>query len=145
MDESRSSPNGGAAWRPSLPKALVVASMVVALVAVAGLLYLLFTPTTGPDEVLREFIQRIEVGDCQGSHEMLDPSIRIDLPTWCEHLSELIDQVDARFSVREVVFEEDLADVRLTNPDGTEAVWRLHRDERSWGVIGPLTGVEFLV
>jgi hypothetical protein len=119
--------------------------MAVALVAVAGLLFLLYTRTTGPGEVLRDFIELVEAGDCQGSHELLDPSVRIDPETWCEHLRELGDQVDARFAVREVVLEGEVADVMVRNPDGTEAVWRLQREDRSWRVVAPLTGVEFLV
>jgi hypothetical protein len=145
MAEPPSGPNGGAARRPSIPTALVVASMAVAVVAVSGLLFLLYTRTTGPGEVLRDFLEQVEAGDCQRSHEMLDPSVRIDPQTWCESLPALADQVDSRFAVQRVVLEGEVALVRLRNPDGTRAVWRLQRVDRSWRVLGPLTGVEFLV
>lgn len=145
MAEPPTRPNGAAAWRPSLPTALVIASMVVAVLAVSGLLFLLYTRTTGPGQVLREFIEQVEAGDCQGTFGMLDPSLRIDPGTWCEDLGDLAAQVDSRFAVQQVVLEEDIALVGVRNPDGTEAVWRLRRDDRSWRVLGPLTGVEFLV
>jgi hypothetical protein len=145
MAEHPTRPNGAAAWRPTLPTALVVAAMVVAVVAVSGLLFLLYTRTTGPGQVLREFIQQVEAGDCQGTHGMLDPSLRVDPETWCENLGDLAAQVDSGFAVQQVVLEEGIALVRVRNPDGTEAAWRLSRDDRSWRVLGPLTGVEFLV
>jgi hypothetical protein len=142
MEEPPSPPNGAAAWRPALPTTLIVVSMVVALVAVTALLYLLYTRTTGPGQVLRDFIEQVEAGDCEGSYERLDPSLQIDPETWCERLSELGEQVDARFAVRRVVLEENVAVVSVRNPDGTEAVWRLRRDGRSWRVLEPVTGVE---
>lgn len=145
MEQPASPPNGPATRRPTLPPTLIVVSMVVALVAVTGLLYLLYTRTTGPGEVLRDFMEAVEVGDCQVTYGMLDPSLQIDPDTWCEHLGELGDQVDSQFAVRRVVLEEDVAAVRIRNPDGTRAVWRLRRDGRSWRVLGPVTGVEFLV
>lgn len=145
MAEPPTRPNGAAAWRPSLPTAIVVTSVVVALVAVSGLLYLLYTRTTGPGQVLREFIEQVEASDCAGSYALLDPSLRIDPDTWCENIRDLATQVDSRFSVRRVLLEHDVALVRVTNPDGTRAVWRLSREDRSWRVLGPLTGVEFLV
>jgi hypothetical protein len=119
--------------------------MAVAVVAVSGLLFLLYTRTTGPGEVLREFLEQVEAGDCQSTYELLDPSLRIDPETWCENLRVLSEQVDSRFAVQRVVLEEQIAFVRVRNPDGTGAVWRLRRVDRSWRVLRPLTGVEFLV
>jgi hypothetical protein len=143
MAEPPTRPNGAAAWRPSLPTAIVVTSVVVALVAVSGLLYLLYTRTTGPGQVLREFIEHVEASDCAGSYALLDASLRIDPDTWCENLNDLAAQVDSGFGVRRVLLEEDVALVRVANPDGTRAAWRLSRDDRSWRVLGPLSGVEF--
>jgi hypothetical protein len=145
MAEPPTRPNGAAAWRPSLPTAIVVTSVVVALVAVSGLLYLLYTRTTGPGQILREFIEQVEANDCPASYALLDPSQRIDPDTWCENLQDLASQVDSRFSIRRVLLEGDVAFVRVANPDGTRAVWRLRREGRSWRVLDPLTGVEFLV
>ena len=145
MAEPPTRPNGAAAWRPTLPTALVVASMVVAVVAVSGLLFILYTRTTGPGEVLREFMERVEAGDCRATYAMLDPSLQIDPETWCENLVPLAEQVDSRFAVQRVVLERDIALVRVRNPDGTRAAWRLRRIDRSWRVLDPLTGVEFLV
>ena len=123
----------------------MVTSVVVALVSVSGLLYLLYTRTTGPGQVLREFIEEVEAGDCPGSYALLDPAQRIDPDTWCENIQDLAGQVDSRFSIRRVLLEGDVALVRVANPDGTRAVWRLSRDGRSWQVLDPVTGVEFLV
>lgn len=145
MAEPPSPSNGAAGGRPSLPTALIVGSMAVALVAVSGLLFLLYTRTTGPGEILREFIEGVEARDCQASYALLDPSLRIDPEAWCENLGELARQVDSRFAIQRVVLEEDIALVRVRNPDGTRAVWRLRRADRSWRVLDPLTGVEFLV
>jgi hypothetical protein len=119
--------------------------MVVAVVAVSGLLFILYTRTTGPGEVLREFMERVEAGDCRATYAMLDPSLQIDPETWCENLVPLAEQVDSRFAVQRVVLERDIALVRVRNPDGTRAAWRLRRIDRSWRVLDPLTGVEFLV
>jgi hypothetical protein len=123
----------------------VVTSVVVALVAVSGLLYLLYTRTTGPGQVLQEFIERIEAGDCARSYALLDPSLRIDPDAWCDHLKDLATQVDPRFSVQRVLLEGDVASVRVRNPDGTRAAWRLRGDGRSWRVLEPPPGVEFPV
>jgi hypothetical protein len=121
----------------------VVTSVVVALVAVSGLLYLLYTRTTGPGQVLREFIEQVEASDCAGSYALLDPSLRIEPDTWCGKLGDLAAQVDPRFAVRRVLLEDDVALVRVANQDGTRAAWRLRRDGRSWRVLRPLRGVEF--
>jgi len=145
MAEPSSPSNGAAARRPSIPTPLVVASMVVAVVAVSGLLFLLYTRTTGPGEVLRDFFEQVEAGDCATTYGMLDPSLRIEPGTWCDNLPALSEQVDSRFAVQRVVLERDVALVRVRNPDGTRAVWRLRRLDGSWRVLGPLTGVEFLV
>lgn len=145
MAEPPTRPNGAAAWRPTLPTAIVVLSVAVALVAVSGLLYLLYTRTTGPGQVLRSFIEEVEAGDCRGSYALLDPSLRIDPDTWCENLPDLGAQVDSRFGVLRVLLEKDVALVRVRDSDGARAVWQLGRHGRSWRVLGPLTGVEFPV
>lgn len=119
--------------------------MAVAVVAVSGLLFLLYTRTTGPGEVLRDFLERVEAGDCHSSYEMLDASVRIDPQTWCDGLAVLAEQVDSQFAVQRVVLEGEIALVRVRNPDGTRAVWRLRRVDRSWRVLDPLTGVQFVV
>jgi hypothetical protein len=119
--------------------------MAVAVFAVSGLLFLLYTRTTGPGEVLRDFFEQVEAGDCAATYGMLDPSLRIDPETWCENLRALSERVDSRFAVQRVVLEDQIALVRVRNPDGSRAAWRLRRIDRSWRVLGPLTGVEFPV
>jgi hypothetical protein len=142
MAEPPTRPNGAAAWRPTLPTAIVVASVVVALVAVSGLLYLLYTRTTGPGQVLREFIEQVEAGDCAGSYGLLDPSLRMDPDTWCAQLETLARQVDPGFQVRRAVLEGEVAVVRIANPDGARQSWELRRAARSWRIFRVTRGVE---
>jgi hypothetical protein len=134
MAEPPTRPNGAAAWRPTLPTTIVVTSVVVALVAVSGLLYLLYTRTTGPGQVLREFIEQVEAGDCPGSYALLDPSLRVEPDRWCAQLEAMAGRLDPGFQVRRVILEGEVALVHITNPDGTRQTWKLRRADRSWRI-----------
>lgn len=141
MAEPPTRPNGAAAWRPSLPTAIVVTSVVVALVAVSGLLYLLYTRTIGPGQVLHEFIEKVEASDCAGTYALLDPSLRVQPDRWCTQLEAVARQVDPGFQVRRVVLEGEVALVRVANPDGARQTWELKRADRSWRVLRAPRGV----
>jgi hypothetical protein len=141
MAEPPTRPNGAAAWRPSLPTAIVVTSVVVALVAVSGLLYLLYTRTTGPGQVLREFIEQVEAADCAGSYALLDPSLRVEPDRWCAQLETMAREVDPGFQVRRVILEGGVASVHIANPDGARQTWELKRADRSWRIFRVTRGL----
>jgi hypothetical protein len=134
--------NGYRRARPRLPTGIVVASVVIALVAVSGLILLLYEETRGPGEILRRFATAVDDGNCEGSYELLHETVRASLPeaTWCSELLPAVDrQIDADFGLEQAVLRGDEAEVHLTG--GPETVWLLRRHgERSWRVIGPEGG-----
>ena len=140
MDEA--SGNGAPRRRPGIPTGLVVASVIIAVLAVSGLLLLLYRETRGPGEILREFAQAVDDGDCAGSYELLDGSVRagLDEATWCEEVLAAVDgQIDADFDLEQAVLQGDEAEVHVAGVEVT--VWRLRRfGERSWRVLGPEGG-----
>ena len=139
--------NGAGRWpRAALPTAIVLLSVVVAVAAVSGLLYLLFNRTTGPGPVLREFVQRVEEGDCEGSFELIHPSVGMDLETWCSSIAQVAGQVDPGYEVEQMVFEprRGVAQLTISGPAG-ESVWAMRRAGRSWLVEGPVRGVDLPV
>jgi hypothetical protein len=128
--------------RPRLPTGLVVAAVVIALLAVSGLLLLLYRETRGPGEILRQFAQAVDDGDCEGSYELLDGMARVGLDDtrWCQEVLPSVDeQIDADFDLEQAVLQGDQAQVRVSGVPVT--VWRLRRfGERSWRVLGPSGG-----
>lgn len=138
------SASGGNGYRrasPRLPTGFVVASVLVALIAVSGLIFLLYEETRGPGEILRRFAREVDAGDCPGSYELLDESIRVDVNqgAWCEVLSDVDALMDADFDLEQAVLQGNEAEVHVS---GVQAeVWRLRRfGERSWRVLGPEGG-----
>jgi hypothetical protein len=128
---------------PRLPTGLVVAAVVIALLAVSGLIYLLYQETRGPGEILRRFAQTVDDGDCAGSYELLDASVRAELDDerWCQEILPLVDrQIDADFDLEQAVLRGDQAEVQISGADVT--VWRLRRfGDRSWRVLISPTGL----
>lgn len=122
-------------WRPSIPIVVTVISVSVALIAVSGLLVLLFQKTTGPGEVLRDFARLVAAADCSGSFELLDPSIATDEEAWCDGLVSVEEALPPSFEVLRVVLEEGNARITV-RAEGRESVWILSRDDRSWRVLG---------
>jgi hypothetical protein len=120
----------------------VVISVAVALVAVSGLLYLLYTRTVGPGQALRDFIEKVEATDCTGTYALLDPSLRVEPDRWCAQLEPMARQVDPAFEVRRVVLEGGVAVVRIVNPDGERQTWRLKRADRSWRILRVTRGLQ---
>ena len=139
MEQSSEAGQGRA--RARLPIGIFLISAVVALAAVSGLIYLLYQETRGPGEILRDFARHVDDGDCPGSYELLDETVRsqIDESAWCEALPTVDEQIDADFDVEQAVLQGDESEVQVTGV-ATE-VWRLRRfGERSWRVLGPEEG-----
>jgi len=131
--------NGYPRARPRLPTGVVVVSVVIALVAVSGLIALLYRETRGPGEILRRFATSLDAGDCEGAFGLLHESVtaEIDQEAWCgESLPYLDTQLDADFRMERAVLEGDLARVEVSGVPTT--LWLLRRHgERSWRVLGP--------
>jgi hypothetical protein len=124
--------------RPRLPTGLVVAAVVIALLAVSGLLLLLYRETRGPGEILRQFAQAVDDGDCEGSYELIDASVRTFSPEdWCRQaLPETDRMLNADFTLERAVLQGDRARVEVSGVP--ETIWILRRHgERSWRVVGP--------
>ena len=134
--------NGDQRGRARLPTGVVVASVILALLAVSGLLLLLYRETRGPGEILRQFAEAVDDGDCQGSYELLDGRARaaVDETQWCDEVLPTVDeQIDADFDLEQAVLQGNQAEVHVTGVPVT--VWRLQRfGERSWRVLGPGDG-----
>jgi hypothetical protein len=130
--------NGYRRALPRLPIGIIASSVIVALVAVSGLLYLLYRETRGPGEILRRFAQAVDDGDCPESYELLDAGVtaRISEDQWCQGLPDVDPLIDADFSLEEAVLQGDEAVVTISGAGTGE--WRLGRfGERSWRVLGP--------
>jgi hypothetical protein len=134
--------NGYRRGRPGLPTGVVVASVIIALLAVSGLILLLYEETRGPGEILRQFAEAVDDGDCAGSYELLDGRARaaVDETRWCDEVLPMVDeQIDADFDLEQAVLQGDQAEVHVSGVPAT--VWRLQRfGERSWRVLGPGEG-----
>jgi hypothetical protein len=145
MADNPTRENGERGWRPVVPTTVVVIAILIALVAVSGLIYLLFQETVGPGQVLRDFSRRVEVQDCPGSFQLLDPEIadRIGESEWCNALPALSQHINPGFDIERVVLEGELARIDLDGEGVTPASWFLSRDGRSWLVRGVEGDVEF--
>ena len=133
--------NGYRRAGPRLPTGIIAASVVVALVAVSGLIYLLYRETRGPGEILRRFARTVDAGECGDSYDLLHEEVaaRISEEEWCDGLSSVDELIDANFTLEEAVLNGDEALVRITGVAAGD--WRLGRHgERSWRVIGPAPG-----
>jgi hypothetical protein len=138
MNRGEPDENGYRRAGPRLPTGIIAVSVLVALVAVSGLIYLLYQETRGPGEILRRFAFAVDVGDCAESHDLLheDVSAQVTEEEWCERLPSVDELIDADFTLEEAVLEGDEARVRITGAATDE--WRLGRHGgRSWRVIGP--------
>lgn len=137
MSETPAQPNGAVRWRPAVPTVVVATSLVVAVGAVSGLLFLLYNRTRGPGEILREFARRVDAGDCAGSYRLLDSSTagEIDEATWCEGLDRVDRAIDADFDLRQATLRGDVAVVQVEGPEVPD--WRLSRHGNSWRVLVP--------
>ena len=138
MTERPPERNGTPRWRPGLPTGLFVLSIVVAIVAVTGLIYLLYNRTQGPAEVLRDFARAADRGDCEAAYELLDERVRegLDQGTFCTLRFATVDEgLDAGFTLDRVVYHQSTqtADVTITNA-GIET-WRLKRHGNTWRVV----------
>lgn len=137
MTETPPAPNGAVRWRPVVPTALVIASVVVAVGAASGLVYLLYNRTVGPGEVLRQFARRVDAGDCAGSYRMLAPveAAAISQETWCGAIDRVDAAIDADFDLERAVLQGDVAALHVSG--GEVGVWRLERQGNSWRVLVP--------
>jgi hypothetical protein len=118
---------------------VIVASVLVALVAVSGLIAVLYRETRGPGEILRRFAEALDVGDCDGAFGLLHESVAADLSqeAWCgESLPALDTELDADFRMERTVLEGDVARVEVSGVPTTTWLLRRH-GERSWRVVGP--------
>jgi hypothetical protein len=134
--------NGYRRARPRLPTGIVVASVVIALVAVSGLILLLYEETRGPGEILRRFAEAVDDHNCEVSYDLLHESVRTDIAqdTWCGEVLPATDgQLDADFRLERAILEGDEAEVHVSGVPTT--VWRLGRHgQRSWRILGPERG-----
>jgi hypothetical protein len=138
MDRGEPGENGYRRAGPRLPTGIIAASVVVALVAVSGLIYLLYRETRGPGEILRRFARAVDAGDCGESYELLHPTVSFQVTeqAWCERLPSVDELISADFRLEEAVLEGNEARVKIIGAAADE--WRLGRHgERSWRVIGP--------
>ncbi len=137
MGEQPSAPNGAMRWRPAIPTAIVAISVIVAVGAVSGLVYLLYNRTRGPGEILREFARRVDAGDCRGSYALLASSERERLSeeTWCDALPVVDRSIDAGFDLKQAVLRGDVAEVTIEGAD--PPIWSLERHRRTWRVLLP--------
>ncbi len=135
--------NGYRRATPRLPTGVVVASVVVALFSVSGLIYLLYNRTRGPGEILREFARRVDRRDCAGSYDLLDERVTATMSEdqWCEGgLPSVDEQLDAAFKLERAVLEGQIAEVHVSGV--ATRVWELRRfGENSWRVLGPAGGL----
>jgi hypothetical protein len=135
-------PNGSRPPGPRVPTGIIIAAVIVALVAVSGLILALYRETRGPGEILRRFAEAVDAGDCEGSYELLHGTVRITLDesAWCDRaMAEADGMIDADFTLERAILEGDRARVEVSG--ATEAVWILGRHgQRSWRVIGPESG-----
>jgi hypothetical protein len=131
--------NGSGRPGPRLPTAIVIVAVVVALVAVSGLILALYRETRGPGEILRRFADAVDAGDCEASYDLLHGTVRatVDETAWCQSGLPATDaMLDADFTLELAVLEGDRARVEVSGVP--ETVWILGRHgERSWRVIGP--------
>jgi hypothetical protein len=134
--------NGSRGPGPRLPTGVVIGAVVVALVAVSGLILALYRETRGPGEILRRFADAVDAGDCEASYDLLHGTVRatVDEAGWCENgLTTTDSLLDAGFMLERAVLEGDRARVEVSGVP--ETVWILGRHgERSWRVIGPEGG-----
>ena len=130
-------PNGALRWRPAVPTAVVAVSLVVAVGAVSGLLFLLYNRTRGPGEILREFARRVDARDCQGAYRLLAASEAeaMDEETFCGAIDRLDQALDSDFDLRQAVLQGEVASVHVEGPEITQ--WRLERHGNSWRVLLP--------
>jgi hypothetical protein len=138
MGETPPAANGAVRWRPVIPTVIVVIAIVVAVGAVSGFILLLYEETRGPGEILRRFAQAVDEGDCAGSYDLLDESVRAGVTEdeWCQRLPEVDREVDADFTLDRAVLRGDEAIVHVTGL--ATDTWTLRRfGERSWRVVGP--------
>jgi len=130
---------------PRLPTGIVIVGVVVALVAVSGLILALYRETRGPGEILRRFAEAVDAGDCDGSYDLLHGTVRAtgDEAQWCDGtMADADAMIDADFTLERAVLEGDRARVEVSGVP--ETVWILGRHgERSWRVIGPEGGFLF--
>lgn len=142
MSDAPPGENGARPGTPRLPTGLVAASVAIALLAVSGLIFLLYRETKGPGEILRQFATAVDKRDCSGSYDLLDEEVRasFDEDDWCSNvLPSVDDSLDADFTVERAILEGDTANVQVSGVELTE--WRLRRyGERSWRVVGPEPG-----
>jgi hypothetical protein len=142
-----SEPNGSRRPGPRLPTGIVIGAVVVALVAVSGLILALYRETRGPGEILRRFAEAVDAGDCEASHDLLHGTVRasVDEAEWCDgRMADADAMIDADFTLERAVLEGDRARVEVSGVP--ETVWILGRHgERSWRVIGPESGSLFRV
>ena len=141
--------DNGERTRPRLPLWIAVVSVVIAVSSVSVLVLVLYEETKGPAEILREFARRVDRHDCEGSYDLLDESVRADVPEeqWCTEMLGPVDEgLDADFDLESAFLEDDVFEVEISGVDLT--TWRLRRfGERSWRVLGPTEGLthEFTV
>ena len=142
MSDAPPGQNGDRRSAPRLPTGLIAASVAIALLAVSGLIYLLYRATRGPGEILRRFAGAVDAQDCPASYDLLHDEVRAEIgqESWCGALPSVDAQIDSGFTLERAVLEGDVARVEIAGAQ--ETTWELGRHgDRSWRVLGPEGGV----
>ncbi len=125
--------------RPTLPWVLFAAAALAAVAAATGFVYLLAKRTEGPAQVLGRFYQGVHNGDCEASYELLSADYLgsfhgIEPDEWCQAISGETGYPPS-FRVDEIRLVDDVAQVRVREPDEGLVTWRLRRDGRTWRIV----------
>jgi hypothetical protein len=155
MADERSSGNGSIRWpQPGVPLIVVLVSVVVAVGAVSALLWVLFAETTGPGEVLRDYYEVVNAGDCDGSVGFLSNELRasIDGDGYCEWVErEAAGRFSPEFRIDSVLLRgepETVAVVAIRYPGSDQSLaiaWTLERIGDTWRVDSfPFSDLPFL-
>lgn len=128
-----------------MPIITVVVAIAVALIAVSALILVLFQETIGPGEVLRDFAERLDQHDCEGSYALLDQPVqgRVTEDEWCAEVPRLADELAPSFEIEEVTLEMGVAKVVVAGEGTTEGTWSLSREGRSWRIAHAGAAIDF--
>lgn len=118
-------------------------SIVVAVLAVSGLIYLLYNRTRGPAEVLRDFAEAVDAGECEAAYDLLADGSRaaIDQEAFCDtDLAGIDRRLDADFTLDRFVYHQETQTADLTVTGPSSEPWRLRRHGNTWRLVLELGG-----
>jgi hypothetical protein len=130
--------------RLTFPWALVAISFLVSVVAVSGLVYVLFKRSVGPGEALHAFYTMLSAGDCEGSYRYLSEGIRGEMgqQEWCSYVEAQEGGYPRQFAIVRYQYEASTQTTSMVVlEEGTGArpgslTWWLTRNGNTWRVSG---------